>query len=192
MTQPTFAYFRCYIWFFEWGCPSSTPNKKSLPLFWNVIPVVPLCTVIKLSIDISQPYFTSRERFHFNWGTYNLPNFSSINGLFRENIKKIFLPENKMPQSFNILYVRSPSGTLPSLLKLWLCGQNGLIQKVKEFTLTYKLKRTKSPGLKPLGLDPWYHPVDGLYLNLLQIELWWQKWPHQGFTRAWSVFNRYI
>ena len=59
-----------------------------------------------------------------------------------------------MPQSFDIWYVQSLSGTLPSLLKLWLCGQNGHILDVTEFTLTYKLKRTKSPGLKPLGLDP--------------------------------------
>ena len=80
---------------------------------------------------------------------YDLPDFSSINRLFREN-----LPENKMLQSFDIRYVQSPSGTLPSLLKLWLCGQNGLILDVTEFTLTYNLKRTKSPGLKPLGLDP--------------------------------------
>ena len=66
----------------------------------------------------------------------------------------MFLPENKLPQSFDIWYVTSQSGTLPSLLKLWLCGQNGLILDVTEFTLTYKLKHTKSPGLKPLGLDP--------------------------------------
>ena len=59
-----------------------------------------------------------------------------------------------MPQSFDIRYVTSPSGTLPSFLKLWLCGQNGLTLDVTEFTLTYKLKRTKSPGLKSLGLDP--------------------------------------
>ena len=59
-----------------------------------------------------------------------------------------------MPQSLYIWYVTSPSGTLPSLLKLWLCGQNGLILDVTEFTLTYEFKRTKSPGLKPLGLDP--------------------------------------
>ena len=97
-----------------------------------------------------------------------------------------------MPQSFDICYVTSPSGTLLCLLKLWLCGQNDLILDVTEFTLTYKLKRTKSPVLKPLGLDPLYHPVDGPYLNLLQIDLFGQKWPHQGFTRAWSVFNRYI
>ena len=67
---------------------------------------------------------------------------------------EILLQENKMPQSFDIWYVTSPSGTLRSLLKLWLCGQNGLILDVTEFTLTYKLKHTKSPGLKPLGLDP--------------------------------------
>ena len=64
------------------------------------------------------------------------------------------MPENKMPQCFDILYVTSPSGTQPSLLKLWLCGQKGIIQDVTEFTLTYKLKHTNSPGLKPLGLDP--------------------------------------
>ena len=58
-----------------------------------------------------------------------------------------------MSQSFDIWYVTSPSGTLPRLLKLWLCGQNDLILNVTEFTLTYKLKRKKSPGLKPLGLD---------------------------------------
>ena len=51
-----------------------------------------------------------------------------------------------MPQSLDIWYVTSPSGTIPSLLKLWLYGQNGLILDVTEFTLTYKLKRTKSPG----------------------------------------------
>ena len=55
-----------------------------------------------------------------------------------------------MPQSFDIWFVTLPSGTLPSLLKLWLCGQNDRILDVTEFTLTYKLKRTKSPGLKPL------------------------------------------
>ena len=92
-----------------------------------------------------------------------------------------------MPQSFDISYVTSPSGTLPSLLKSWLYGQNGLILDVTDFTLTFKLKHTESPGLKPLGLDPRYHPVDGPYLNLLLIELWGQKWPHKGFTRAWSV-----
>ena len=72
-----------------------------------------------------------------------------------------------MPKIFDISYVTSPSGTLPSLLKSWLYGQNGLILDVTEFTLTYKLKHTKSPGVKPLGLDPRYHPVDGPYLNLL-------------------------
>ena len=59
-----------------------------------------------------------------------------------------------MPKSFDNWYVASHSGTLPGLLKLWLCGQNGLILDVTEFTLTSKLKHTKSPGLKPLGLDP--------------------------------------
>ena len=59
-----------------------------------------------------------------------------------------------MPQSIDIWYVTSPSGTLPSLLKLWLCGPNGIVLDVTEFTLTDELKRTKSPGLKPLGLDP--------------------------------------
>ena len=70
---------------------------------------------------------------------------------YLEKTLKIFLPENKMPQSLvcNI----SPSGTLPSLLKFWLCGQNDLIREVKEFTLTYKSKHTKYPGLKQLGLD---------------------------------------
>ena len=63
------------------------------------------------------------------------------------------------------------------------------ILDVTEFRMTYKLKHTKSPGLKPLGLDPWYHPVDGPYLNLIQIDLWRQKWPHQGFTRAWSILT---
>ena len=72
-----------------------------------------------------------------------------------------------MPQSFVISYVTSPSGTLPSLLKLWLYGQNGLILDVTEVTLTYKWKHTKSRGLKPLDLDPRYHLVDGPYLNLL-------------------------
>ena len=50
-----------------------------------------------------------------------------------------------MPQSFDIWYVTLPSGTLPTLLKLWLCGQYFLILDVTEFTLTYKLKHTKSP-----------------------------------------------
>ena len=59
-----------------------------------------------------------------------------------------------MPQSFNIWYVTSPSDTQSSLHKLFLCGQNGLIHNVTEFTLTYKLKHINSPGLKPLGLDP--------------------------------------
>ena len=59
-----------------------------------------------------------------------------------------------MPQSFNILYVTLPSGSLPSLLRLWLYGQNGLIQDGTELTLTYKLQHTNSHGLKPLGLDP--------------------------------------
>ena len=72
-----------------------------------------------------------------------------------------------MPRSFDISYVTSPSGTLPSWLKLWLYGQNDLILDVTEFTLTYKLEYTKSPGLKPLGLDPRYQPVVEPYLNLL-------------------------
>ena len=59
-----------------------------------------------------------------------------------------------MPQSMDIWYVTLPSSTLLRLLKLWLCGQNGIILDVTESTLTYKLKQTKSPGLKPLGLDP--------------------------------------
>ena len=59
-----------------------------------------------------------------------------------------------MPQNFDTWYITPPSGTLPSSLKLWLCGQNGLILDVTEFTLTYKLKHTKFPGLKPIGLDP--------------------------------------
>ena len=59
-----------------------------------------------------------------------------------------------MPKSSDNWYVTSPSCTLLNLLKSWLCGQNGLILDVTEFTLTYKLKHTKSPGLKPLGLDP--------------------------------------
>ena len=41
-----------------------------------------------------------------------------------------------MPQNFDIWFVTSPSGTQPSLLKLWLCGQNNLIQDVTEFTFT--------------------------------------------------------
>ena len=49
-----------------------------------------------------------------------------------------------MPQSFDIWYVTSRSGILPSLLKVWLCGQNGLILDVTEFTFyllieTYKI-----------------------------------------------------
>ena len=59
-----------------------------------------------------------------------------------------------MPQSPDNWYVTSPSCTLLSLPKLWLCSQNDFILDVTEFTKTYKLKRTKSPGLKPLGLDP--------------------------------------
>ena len=47
-----------------------------------------------------------------------------------------------MPQGFDTWYITSPSGTLPSSLKLWLCGQNGLILNVTEFTVTYKLKNT--------------------------------------------------
>ena len=70
---------------------------------------------------------------------------------YLEKTLKIFLPENKMPQSFDIWYETSPCGTLPSLLKLWLRGQNGLILDVTKCTLTYKLKHTKSLGLKPLG-----------------------------------------
>ena len=73
--------------------------------------------------------------------TYDLPGFSSINRLFRENIKIVLL-ENKMPKGFDTWYITSPSGTLPSSLKLWLCGQNGLILNVTEFTVTYKLKNT--------------------------------------------------
>ena len=46
--------------------------------------------------------------------------------------------------------------------------------------MTYKLKHTKSPGLKPLDLDPLYHPVSGPYLNLLQIELWDKNGPTKG------------
>ena len=59
-----------------------------------------------------------------------------------------------MPKSSDNWYVASSSCTLLSLLKLWLCGQNGLTLDATDFTLTYKLKHTKSPGLKPLGLDP--------------------------------------
>ena len=59
-----------------------------------------------------------------------------------------------MPPSFDIWYETSPRGTLPSFLKLWLCVKNGLNLDVTEFTLTYKLKHTKSRGLKSLGLDP--------------------------------------
>ena len=59
-----------------------------------------------------------------------------------------------MPQSFDIWYETLSCGTLPSLLKLWLRGQNGLILDVTKCTLNYKLKHTKSPGLKPIGLDP--------------------------------------
>ena len=81
-----------------------------------------------------------------------MPDFSSINRLFIENIENI-LARKQNVQSFDFWYVTLPSGTLPSLLKLWLCGQNGLIMDVTQFTLTYKLKLTKSPGLKPLGLD---------------------------------------
>ena len=82
-----------------------------------------------------------------------MPDFPSIKSLFRENIENI-LARKQNVQSFDIWYVTLPSGTLPSLLKLWLCGQNGLIMDVTVFTLTYKLKHTKSPGLKPLGLHP--------------------------------------
>ena len=56
---------------------------------------------------------------------------------------------------FDIWYVTSPSGTLPSLLKLWLCGQNGLNLDVTEFALTYKLKHTKSPFLKAPDITKW-------------------------------------
>ena len=49
-----------------------------------------------------------------------------------------------MPKRFYIWYVTSPNGTLPSLL----------IVDVTEFTLTYRLKHTISPGLNPLGQDP--------------------------------------
>ena len=90
---------------------------------------------------------TSTERFIF------FSDFSSINRLFRGNIKYVLARKQNAP-IFDIWYVTSPSGTLLSLLKLWLRGQNGLILDFTEFTLTYKLKRTKSPGLKPLGLDP--------------------------------------
>ena len=61
---------------------------------------------------------------------------------YLEKTLKIVLPEIKVPQSFETWYIKSPSGTLPSSLKLWLCGQNGLILDVTEFTLTYKLKYT--------------------------------------------------
>ena len=63
------------------------------------------------------------------------------------------MPENKMPQSFDIWHVTSASGTLPSLIKLCLCVKMAS-SWISQFTLTYKLKHTKSPGLKPLGLDP--------------------------------------
>ena len=74
-------------------------------------------------------------------------------GYLEKTLKNI-LARKQNDQSFDIWYVTLPSGTLPSLLKLWLCGQNGLIMDVTQFTLTYKLKHTKSPGLKSLGLDP--------------------------------------
>ena len=47
-----------------------------------------------------------------------------------------------MPQNFDTWYITPPSGTLPSSLKLRLCGQNGLILDVTELKLTYKLKHT--------------------------------------------------
>ena len=59
-----------------------------------------------------------------------------------------------MLRRFDIWYETSPCDTQPSLLKLWLRGQNGLILDVTKCTLTYKLNHTKSPGLKPIGLDP--------------------------------------
>ena len=92
--------------------------------------------VIKLSIDISQSYFTSRDRFNFNLATYDLQGFSSINRLFRETLKNIFARKQNA-QSFDIWYVTLPSGTLPNLLNLWLCGKNGLIMDVTQFTLTF-------------------------------------------------------
>ena len=67
---------------------------------------------------------------------------------------KNILARKQNVQSIDIWYVTLPSGTLPSLLKLWLRGQNGLIMDVTQFALTYKLKNAKSLGLKPLGLDP--------------------------------------
>ena len=74
--------------------------------------------------------------------------------VFLEKTLKNIFARKQVPQSFDIWYVTSPTGTQTSLLKLLLCGQNGFIQDVTEFTLTYKLKQTHSPGLKPLGLDP--------------------------------------
>ena len=47
-----------------------------------------------------------------------------------ENILNTFLSDTKR---LGIRYVASPSGTLPSLFKLWFCGQNGIVLEVTEF-----------------------------------------------------------
>ena len=50
-------------------------------------------------------------------------------GYLEKTLKNILAKEQNA-QSFDIWYVTLPSGTLPCLLKLWLCGQNGLIMDV--------------------------------------------------------------
>ena len=117
----------------------------------RIEPTIFLIEKISFSLKLFSGHFYGQSFIKTVRGP--LPDFSTINKLLRENIQTHSCQETKC-QSYDVWYVKLPSGTLPSLLKLWLCGQNGLTLDVPEFTLTYKLKHTKSPGLKPLGLDP--------------------------------------
>ena len=73
----------------------------------------------------------------------DLPQMSDDSALqisYIEKTLELLLPENKMPQRFDIWYVKSSSSSIPSLFNMWICGQNGLILEVTKITLTYKLK----------------------------------------------------
>ena len=126
-----------HVCFFEGGCPFSKPKKSHCPCFekqfkwfhnvqFKTFPLIYHDPILQLGRDSA----SNERRF-------------LVYQLLMKNIEKTlktFLPENKMPQSFDIWYVTATTSTLQSLLKIWLCGQNGLILKVTEFALTHKLK----------------------------------------------------
>ena len=82
---------------------------------------------LKLFIDISKSYFTRREKSHFNLATYNLPGFSSINRLFRENIENILARKQNAPKVWYVtshlvvLYrVSSNCGNVVKMASSWM------------------------------------------------------------------------